>query len=88
MGWSAIEEEEEVLWTKHFVTIIVLWEKMPCSLIEAYWRFGGTSVNIYQTTRRHIQEKTNLDSDRRENLTSLKTPCSYVNILSLESSQT
>jgi hypothetical protein len=43
----------------------------PCSLIEIYRRFGGMSVNFYQTTRHHIPENNNLQvscfklSDRR-----------------------
>jgi hypothetical protein len=41
------------------------WDVMPCSLVEVL-HFGGTLVNFYQTTRRHIPENGTLigEADR------------------------
>jgi hypothetical protein len=38
---------------------------MPCSLAEIYRRFGGISVNFYETTRLHIPDDGTLQAKRR-----------------------
>jgi hypothetical protein len=47
---------------------IIFWFAMPCSLVQVYWRIGETSVNLYQTTRRHISVDSVLKNYHRENI--------------------
>jgi hypothetical protein len=42
----------------------VFWDAMPCNLTGICRRLGGTSVNFYQHTRRHIPEYSTLHSHR------------------------
>jgi hypothetical protein len=52
------------------VKILVFWDVTPCSPVVVHRRFGRTSVNFFQTTRRHIPEDGTLYSHRCENLIS------------------
>jgi hypothetical protein len=46
-----------------------------CILLDVFRRLGGTSVNVYHTTRRHIPEDNNIHSHHRKSRISRDVYC-------------